>query len=736
MTHSVRSVLAGAALPAAVALSLAVTAGAGGLGDASAGRPSGATARSTQAAAEPHFPVDGGFAFTGHGYGHGHGMSQYGAYGAALRGLSAAQILSFYYPGTAPAAAGNPTVRVRLSTGAANSATVLDPARDGALTVTDHAGAGRAMALPTTVSGTGVSGWRAVPAGGGRLALQGYWAGGWRAYPTTSPWTTAGALSFASSSGVVALQGADLAQRDYRGVIEGVPSGAGVLTLDLVPRESYLRSVVPSEMTPSWSAAALQAQAVAARTYEAATAGGSTYDICDYDACQAYSGVASYTTGGALRQTYETPSTDAAIAATAGQLRTSAGVPIFAQFGSADGGWTAAGGESYLPAEADPYDGVVASSAHSWTQTVSAGAVGAATQVGVATELVVNGRDGHGDWGGRTTSVTVRGTTGTVTLSGPAFAGRLGLRSEWWTAPAGPPPPPPPPPAYPPATAVDLYGIEDQGGASGAVEVHAVSAASGYQAFSAHRATALSARSSTDWRMSVGPYAGDGAPDLWAVCVRHCGSGHIEVHVLSAASGYRTFLLHTATVQPELAAPAAATVRIGSYNRDGAPDLALVLAAGTGSGRVEVHVLSAASRWQNYLTHRATALPESAVNPAQWTFLVGDAAGDGDLVAIHDAGATGSGRTEAHVLSQASGYQSWTAHDATALALGSGASFALGNPAGHVSDDLYVLLGTGTGSGHAEVHVLSGATRYAAFTEHRATPLPLTPPASWTLGLG
>ena len=36
----------------------------------------------------------------GLGYGHGHGMSQFGAAGAAVKGLSGAQILAFYYPGT------------------------------------------------------------------------------------------------------------------------------------------------------------------------------------------------------------------------------------------------------------------------------------------------------------------------------------------------------------------------------------------------------------------------------------------------------------------------------------------------------------------------------------------------------------------------------------------------------------------------------------------------------------
>jgi hypothetical protein len=37
---------------------------------------------------------------TGHGFGHGHGLSQYGAQGAALQGLTWQQIDEFYYPGT------------------------------------------------------------------------------------------------------------------------------------------------------------------------------------------------------------------------------------------------------------------------------------------------------------------------------------------------------------------------------------------------------------------------------------------------------------------------------------------------------------------------------------------------------------------------------------------------------------------------------------------------------------
>src|SRR3954453_10261991 len=40
------------------------------------------------------------FIVRGSGFGHGHGMSQYGAYGAARKGLTWKQILAFYYPKT------------------------------------------------------------------------------------------------------------------------------------------------------------------------------------------------------------------------------------------------------------------------------------------------------------------------------------------------------------------------------------------------------------------------------------------------------------------------------------------------------------------------------------------------------------------------------------------------------------------------------------------------------------
>lgn len=45
-------------------------------------------------------PTAQGYTFLGAGFGHGVGFSQYGSYGLARQGWNAAQILSFYYPGT------------------------------------------------------------------------------------------------------------------------------------------------------------------------------------------------------------------------------------------------------------------------------------------------------------------------------------------------------------------------------------------------------------------------------------------------------------------------------------------------------------------------------------------------------------------------------------------------------------------------------------------------------------
>ncbi|MGH3744823.1 MAG: SpoIID/LytB domain-containing protein, partial [Mycobacteriales bacterium] len=578
---------------------------------------------------------------------------------------------------------------------------------------------------PAAVGGATVTQWRVVSVNGVQ-SLEGLWSATWQPYPPTGAWATTTAMGFHAASGVASVLRTDGTVRDYRGDVV-LQSAGGLRAVDRVPLESYLRSVTPSESPSSWPAAALQAQAVAARTYTVhAMSSSRAYDICDTTACQVYSGLAAYTIGGAQTRSYEAASTDAAVAATAGQIRTYDGQPILAQYSSSNGGWSTDGGEPYLVAAPDPYDGVVPNSAHSWTATVSAATLGAHVGVGVAQLITVNGRDGHGDWGGRTTSVTVSGTTGTVTLTGADLRGRVGLKSEWWTLPAGSPP-------NRQLQAVDLYAVQANGSGSGVVDVHALSAASGYQTFLQHRSTALGPVSTADWTFLVAPYGNDGQPDLYAIRLRGGASGMVEVHVLSAASNYHTFLTHFASGMPALA-PASGSVALGQFGQDGAEDLFVVLDANTGSGNVEVHVLSAADHFHTFLAHRATVLSETGA-ATEWQFLVGDGAGNGDLVAVHESGSTGSGKTEVHVISAADAYHSYARHAATALPLGSGATFALGDPQHIGAADLYVLLPHGA-SGRTELHVLSALSGYTQYTAHVATALPPTPSGQWEDTLG
>lgn len=120
---------------------------------------------------------------------------------------------------------------------------------------------------------------------------------------------------------------------NYRGYVEFCQTDGGFSAVNVLPLETYLCGVVPSEMPSGWGAEALKAQAVAARTYTVnkLNAGGETalYDICDTPHCQMYSGTAD-----------ETPASDEAVNATRGQVLTYNGSLINAVYCACCGGVT------------------------------------------------------------------------------------------------------------------------------------------------------------------------------------------------------------------------------------------------------------------------------------------------------------------------------------------------------------------------------------------------------------
>ena len=151
----------------------------------------------------------------------------------------------------------------------------------------------------------------------------------------------------------------------YRGKLTATRAGTTTIaTVNTLPLDAYLWSVVPAESPPSWLAAALQAQAVAARTYAAynrRSNASARWDICDTTACQVYPGASS-----------EAASTTAAVRATPNQIRTWNGLPILSQFSSSNGGWTVASSVPYQVSKADPYDAAGGTNPHSRWEAAAA----------------------------------------------------------------------------------------------------------------------------------------------------------------------------------------------------------------------------------------------------------------------------------------------------------------------------------------------------------------------------
>ncbi|SDE18134.1 SpoIID/LytB domain-containing protein [Auraticoccus monumenti] len=371
----------------------------------------------------PVTPTSGGFRLEGAGFGHGWGMSQWGAYGAAREGLTWREIIGFYYPGTTVTKQSASSLDVWLSKDTDAALTV----RAAAGLRLYEAGAKKYVTLPT---GSGYAEWR-VRRPGSSYVLEHRAAGGsWKTRGSglvaTRPWV------FDTDADVVAVVLPSGAVTEYRGRVGLVGSGSSARTVNSLPLEAYLRSVVPAEMPTSWAAEAVRAQAVAARTYavrlRAAATGG--YDVCDTTACQAYSGLA--TTSGGRRTVHETSGGDAAVSATAGQVLLHRGEPALTQFSASNGGQSAAGDFPYLAARKDPYDGVVSSQA--WGSTITAAAVAAQwPAAGTVRQLQVLRRDGQGRWGGRVLELAVVGTKSTVKVSGTTFRSRFGLRSSYFT---------------------------------------------------------------------------------------------------------------------------------------------------------------------------------------------------------------------------------------------------------------------------------------------------------------
>jgi stage II sporulation protein D len=340
------------------------------------------------------------FEINGGGYGHGVGMSQYGAYGYALHGEDYQFILGHYFQGTSLGTVSpNQTVRVLIATGAAS-----------------FTGASRASAPAAPTRKLNPSKTYAVRVlADGTLELYS---------PRGKKLGNYSALLSVSGPGPLELAG----HGAYRGAFEFRPAAGGVQTVNAVGLDDYVQGVVPAEMPSSWAPAALEAQAVAARTYAITTSvSGNGFQLYPDTRSQMYGGVGA-----------ETAATNAAVAATAGQVVTYAGAPVVTYFFSSSGGYTenvenvfvGAAPEPWLRGVPDPYDGVAGNPRYRWSYRMTL-ASAASTLASLVQGKLRGIRVTQRGVSPRVVAALVVGTRGKTPVTGPQLEQLFGLPSTY-----------------------------------------------------------------------------------------------------------------------------------------------------------------------------------------------------------------------------------------------------------------------------------------------------------------
>jgi stage II sporulation protein D len=326
------------------------------------------------------------FLLDGRGWGHGVGMSQWGAEGYARHGWGYRRILAHYYQHTTIALAQPREVRVLLHD-------EQDSVRVGS-------------SAPFVV----------VDARGKTLHFPA------RSVVVNAKFVLQHKHLHAPLRFVAGAQPLQVDFAGYRGdvIVERSPNG-GLMVVNRLPLDRYLRGVVPWEAPKGWHFATYEAQAVAARSYTLATLHpGKLFDLYPDQRSQMYGGVRA-----------ERPETNLAIGATAGQVLTYGGAVIPAYYFSSSGGrtssihdaWPRAAQVPYLVSVPDPYDYI--SPRHVWpTAVLSAARLGAVLGLRDVRDAVVVENSS-----GRANAVRVLAGARWHTVPGDVFRAKFALHS-------------------------------------------------------------------------------------------------------------------------------------------------------------------------------------------------------------------------------------------------------------------------------------------------------------------
>jgi hypothetical protein len=244
-----------------------------------------------------------------------------------------------------------------------------------------------------------------------------------------------------------------------------------------------------------------------------------------------------------------------------------------------------------------------------------------------------------------------------------------------------------------------LFFIKTKNTGSGKVEIHSVSAASGYQTGIDTTTWFSPADADNGWFQMYGG-------TLYFVKTKNTGSGHVEVHTATASSGYQNGGHWVSAFSPADADNG--WFQIADVNHDGSPDLEFIKTHNATSGRVEFFIAdgSPARQYSVVTTAIATALSAGEANNGWF-----NVAYNGDLIYIKTHN-TSSGTVEFFRLTAGSSYQNFSVMTATTYSAADADNgwFSGLDANGNGTTDEVFLKNHNTSSGKIEVFYSDGAS--------------------------
>ena len=131
----------------------------------------------------------------------------------------------------------------------------------------------------------------------------------------------------------------------------------------------------------------------------------------------------------------------------------------------------------------------------------------------------------------------------------------------------------------------DLVFIKTRNCGSNMIEYHVARKASNHQAFTQHVATNFAVEDNGTWCLA--PKCSGDSADLYYIKIRNTGTRKVEVHAVSASSGWQSRFIEVGTT---FDMEDNGQWLMADYTHQTLPDLVYIKTSNSASGKVEVHI--------------------------------------------------------------------------------------------------------------------------------------------------